>query len=245
MISSSASETARGGGGARRGRGRAERRRWPERKPRLLLLLLPQPPTREDAAAEERVEETRPAFLSPRVREERKEEVGKKVVSFLVSERGGMVLERVSAPARRRAVGEQQQQQPAAAVSSVREFRKSCFACFLAPWLQPPSAPPCAERVNVCRARRGALRDSRDSGRAPQAGGEQRLSLFFSRRRERVRRRKREGRKTKQNVNSARRALPSSTYFLSDCTHLRERRAWRGRRRRAATWRWGELEVFF
>ena len=56
MISSSASETARGAGKDRRGGGAQPRR--PEGKPRLPLLL-----PREDAA-EERLEETRPAVLS-------------------------------------------------------------------------------------------------------------------------------------------------------------------------------------
>ena len=89
MISSSASETARGAGKDRR-RGGAQPRR-PEGKPRLPLPL-----PREDAA-EERLEEARPAFMSP------EEGRGWRGTLRVVFRKRTRFLEEVSA-----AVGEQQ-----------------------------------------------------------------------------------------------------------------------------------------
>ena len=160
MISSSASETARGAGKDRR-RGGAQPRR-PEGKPRLPLPL-----PREDAA-EERLEETRPAFMSP------EEGRGWRGTLRVVFRKRTRFLEEVSA-----AVGEQQRAERRRRRRRRRskEILRKLLRAPLAPWRPAPQRGSVSGESSCVRC---ASRSVARFERPPLSRPRRRLKVFES-----------------------------------------------------------------
>ena len=124
---------------------------------------------------------------------------------------------------------------------SSREYLESRFACHWRPGFDSPTRFR-VRRECVCALRvegRSAIRECFGERSAVRGG------KGFLRRRERVPPAKtREEKKTKNAQLRPSRASLIKLY-LSNSTHLCERSARRGRRRREKTWRRGELKFFF